>query len=88
MDERDKSKVGQFLAQIMLGTADLGFAALPLVGLYAKAKAERVRFSDMLMRDPAVVAELMGALTRQARTLPPSVLMALKQVIADAEKPG
>jgi hypothetical protein len=84
LSEADKQKVGLFLGALLRGTADLGFAALPLVKLYSAAKTEKLNFTDLLMRDPETALAIVTAMRRQAKKLPPEVVSALEQVVAMA----
>ncbi len=85
LSEIDKLQVSAFLGGLVRGTAEVGFAALPLLKLYKVAKEERVSLPDLLARDPETVLEIIAALRRQARKLPPSVIKALEQVVIAAK---
>lgn len=84
LSDTDKQRVGSFLGDLLRGTADLGFAALPLVKLYSAAKTEKLSFTDLLLRDPETALAIAAAMKRQAKKLPPEVIGALEQVIAMA----
>lgn len=84
--QQETAKVVGFLGNLLSGAADLGFAALPLVALYQKAKADKVPFADLLVQDPGAMQTILQALERQARSLPPAVLDALQEVIREAKE--
>ncbi len=79
-------KVGGFMSSLVTGVADLGFAALPLVALYQKAKKENIPFAELIVQDPQALSAITDALLRQAKKLPPSVLATLEEVIKKAKE--
>ena len=85
ISQQETAKVVSFLGNLINGAADLGFAALPLVSLYQKARAEKVPLADLLVRDPQAIIAITDALKRQASKLPPAVLDALQAVIQEAK---
>jgi hypothetical protein len=77
-----------FLRGVAKGTIELGFAAMPMVQLYNRARAAGTPFLDLLVADPDTAFELVGALKKQARRLPKSVLAAIAQIAAEAAAEG
>ena len=84
LNDADKAKVGKLLSALVTGAADLGLSSLPLLKLYQQAQKEGVKFSDLLVRDPLAAADLIGALQRHAKQLPPQLVSALEQVVKAA----
>ena len=86
LDQNQKAKVGSFLVELLKGTADLGFAAMPLIGLYKQAKDEKVPLMDLVVASPGALDQILSALTRQASKLPEPALVAMEGFIAEARK--
>jgi hypothetical protein len=86
LDQTQRTKVGNFLVELLKGTADLGFSALPLIGLYNQARAEKVPLMDLLIASPGAVDGIMASLQRQATKLPEPALIAMEKILADARK--
>lgn len=73
-----------FLRGVAKGTIELGFAAMPMVQLYNRARAAGTPFLDLLVADPETAVELVGAIKKQARRLPKNVLVAIAQIATEA----
>jgi hypothetical protein len=73
-----------FLRGVAKGTIELGFAAMPMLQLYNRARAAGTPFLDLLVADPDTALELVAALKKQARRLPKNVLLAVAQIANDA----
>jgi len=79
------AKVKSFLSSLVLGTADLGFASLPLVALYQQAKREGTSFADMVASDPKASVGILDAMQRQADKLSPGTLAVLEAIVKQAQ---
>lgn len=77
----DRKRVAEFLGALLNGAADLGFAALPLLGLYKKAKDEKLDFWLLVLSDESLSSMLVRKMREHAARLPPSFVAALKLVI-------
>ncbi len=86
LDQAQKARVGGLLVDLLKGSADLGMSSLPLLSLYKQAKTEGVPFFDLVIASPEATAGIMDALKRQAKKLPPSVLMAMEEIIQSAKE--
>lgn len=85
LNSDQSAKVKSFLSSLVLGTADLGFASLPLVDLYKQAKKEGVSFADLVVSDPKALEGILGAVQRQADQLPPVALSIIKGIVEQAQ---
>lgn len=86
LDNAQKNRVGVFLVSLLKGTADVGFASLPLLTLYKQAKDEKVPLVDMVVANPEALDGIMDAMKRQAKKLPPHALAALAEIIKSAQE--
>lgn len=74
-------KLGQFLGRLLLGTADLGFSALPLIKAFKDAKAEddwkEIGLVEWIQSDPNAAEIVARALERGRTHLPETARCAL-----------
>lgn len=77
----EQARLQQFLGLLLSGEMDLGFAALPLITLYNKAKVEGVDFWQLLLTEPTIAERITKVMQQHAGKLPPSVITGLKLVI-------
>jgi hypothetical protein len=86
LDQAQKARVGSLLVGLLKGSVDLGIASLPLLSLYKQAKDEKVPFFDLVIASPEATAGLMDAMKRQAKKLPPTVILAMEEIIRSAKE--
>lgn len=79
------TQLKEFLSKLVLGTAELGFASLPLIEMYKKAKAAGTSFPEMLATDPKALDGILTAVQRQADKLSPTTLAIMEAIVKQAQ---
>lgn len=80
----DKAQISAFLSSVVRGQAQLGMGALPMLKLYAAAQHQAADIPELIMADNEAVRALVGALSKRARDLPPSIIKQLEGIITVA----
>lgn len=81
MNANEQAKLQQFLGMLLDGDMDLGFAALPLIAIYNKAKSEKIDFWQLLLTEPSIADRIVKSMRKHAAKLPESAITGLRLLI-------
>lgn len=83
----ERAELGDFLAQLIQGKAELGLSSMGMISLYGRAKEQGLSLIDILGDSPQVLTWAGTLLHTHARRIPRVTLDVLRLVVKAADNP-